>query len=382
MISAPSHGRSHPASSSRRSMTMAVVPQMSIPLTRKAGDMAPMGIRTISRAAGSASSPTLTRITAATSPGSTGATAHGRRHQASTGTTRKRVGGMNSSGRVATTSTPPASTPTSSAASRSAAATGPSSSASTAPPGNAGSPACSRSSLPRWMRSRSGPFRPAANKTSTADALPPLAGGWNSGAISIAQAASASSRNHAGMGVSPGITSGSPLRLSGKANAADGVPVAGQNAVELATRADAELGEHLAQVVLDRARADKQPGADLRVGQPVPGQPRNLGLLRGQLRGGLDGRLAGDLAGGCQLAPGPLGERTDAHSLQHLVRGPQLLSRLTSTALAAQPLAVEQVRPGQLCADPGPAQPLDRFPVTALGVLALAEQCADLGFDA
>jgi hypothetical protein len=36
------------------------------------------------------------------------------------------------------------------------------------------------------------------------------------------------------------------------------------------------------QVVLDRARADEQLGADLRVGVPVAGQPRNLDLLRRQ----------------------------------------------------------------------------------------------------
>src|SRR5580658_1516895 len=49
----------------------------------------------------------------------------------------------------------------------------------------------------------------------------------------------------------------------------------GQYPVELAAGADAELGEHVAEVVLGRARADEQPGADLRVGQPVPGQPRH-----------------------------------------------------------------------------------------------------------
>src|SRR5580658_7726880 len=47
----------------------------------------------------------------------------------------------------------------------------------------------------------------------------------------------------------------------------DGVGVAGQGPVELAAGADAELGEDLAQVVLDRARADEQPGADLGIGQ-------------------------------------------------------------------------------------------------------------------
>src|SRR5829696_8431055 len=41
--------------------------------------------------------------------------------------------------------------------------------------------------------------------------------------------------------------------------------VAGQDPVELTARADSELGEDLAQVVLDRALADEQPGADLRV---------------------------------------------------------------------------------------------------------------------
>src|SRR5271154_1244357 len=50
------------------------------------------------------------------------------------------------------------------------------------------------------------------------------------------------------------------------------VRAAGQHAVELTTGADAELGEDLAQVVLDGVGADEQPGADLRVGQAVAGQ--------------------------------------------------------------------------------------------------------------
>jgi hypothetical protein len=48
--------------------------------------------------------------------------------------------------------------------------------------------------------------------------------------------------------------------------------------VELAAGADAELGEDLAQVVLHGARADEQPRADLGVGQPLAGQPRDLRL--------------------------------------------------------------------------------------------------------
>ena len=43
--------------------------------------------------------------------------------------------------------------------------------------------------------------------------------------------------------------------------------------------ADGELGEDLAPVVLDGARADEQPGTDLRVGQALAGLPP-VGRLR------------------------------------------------------------------------------------------------------
>ena len=58
---------------------------------------------------------------------------------------------------------------------------------------------------------------------------------------------------------------------------------AAERELELAPRADVELGEHLVQVVLDRARADEQARADLRVGEPVSREPRDLRLLRRQL---------------------------------------------------------------------------------------------------
>jgi hypothetical protein len=40
-----------------------------------------------------------------------------------------------------------------------------------------------------------------------------------------------------------------------------------------------QLGEHIAQVPLDGARADEQLGADLGVGPPVAREPRDLRLL-------------------------------------------------------------------------------------------------------
>src|SRR6185312_13495992 len=87
-----------------------------------------------------------------------------------------------------------------------------------------------------------------------------------------------------------------PARLAG---VLDGCRVAGQDAVELAARGDAELGEDLAQVVLDRVCADEQTGADLRIRQPLAGQPGDLRLLGRQLLmpGGL-GALADSPAGG------------------------------------------------------------------------------------
>ena len=58
----------------------------------------------------------------------------------------------------------------------------------------------------------------------------------------------------------------------------DGGRVAGQDAVELAARADAELDEDLAQVVLDRARTDEQaacrsPGSRARRGRAARSEP-------------------------------------------------------------------------------------------------------------
>ena len=64
------------------------------------------------------------------------------------------------------------------------------------------------------------------------------------------------------------------------------------------------LREDLVQVVLDGARADEQLGADLRVREPVAGEPGDLRLLGGELVARLDGALAHGLAGGQQLARG------------------------------------------------------------------------------
>ncbi len=79
---------------------------------------------------------------------------------------------------------------------------------------------------------------------------------------------------------SPGLAARRPSRrLAGGLLRLGAGRVAGQGPVELAARADGELGEDLAQVVLDRTGADEQPSADLGVREAVAGQPRDQGLL-------------------------------------------------------------------------------------------------------
>ncbi len=63
-----------------------------------------------------------------------------------------------------------------------------------------------------------------------------------------------------------------------------------------------------------------------------------------------------------------------------MVGGAQLLARVAAAALAAQPLAVEQVSAGQFRAVPGPAEVADRLAVQAVSGLAVAEQRAYAGF--
>ena len=77
----------------------------------------------------------------------------------------------------------------------------------------------------------------------------------------------------------------------------DRAPVGWKCLHELVTTGDAELREHLAQVVVHRVRADEQAGTDLGVRQAVAGHRGDLGFLRRQITMGLDAAPAGRLAG-------------------------------------------------------------------------------------
>lgn len=110
-----------------------------------------------------------------------------------------------------------------------------------------------------------------------------------------------------------------------------------KDAVELAARRDPELGEDLAQVILDGASADVQATGNLGVRQPIAGQPGDLRLLSGEFASSIDPTLAGSLAGGAQLPPGSLGEGLHPIRLEHLDRDVQLVTgfRLVGFATAS-----------------------------------------------
>src|SRR4051812_4342258 len=82
---------------------------------------------------------------------------------------------------------------------------------------------------------------------------------------------------------------------------------------QFSTGADAELGEDLAQMPFDGARAQEQPCRDIWIGQAVAGEPCDLRFLLRQCVARLPGPLAYLLPGGEALPPGALGERFHAH---------------------------------------------------------------------
>src|SRR5215472_14350790 len=95
---------------------------------------------------------------------------------------------------------------------------------------------------------------------------------------------------------------------------------------ELRPAGNAEFPEDLAQVIVDGAGADEQPGGDLEIRGAFGGQPSDLRLLRRECvwyPGAPRGRV---LPGGAQLAPGPVGECLHAQRAEQFAGCAQLLA--------------------------------------------------------
>src|SRR5215217_407731 len=143
---------------------------------------------------------------------------------------------------------------------------------------------------------------------------------------------------------------------------------------ELSAGSDPELGEYVVQVPLDGAWAEEEAGADLGVRETVAGELGDLALLCGQVVTCLGGALSQLLARCHQFTAGAFGEGLHAHRGELVVGGAELGARVDPAILAAKPLAVEQMRTGQLRPQPRAAQPSDRFAVAALGGLGFVEE--------
>src|SRR6266568_4569202 len=132
-----------------------------------------------------------------------------------------------------------------------------------------------------------------------------------------------------------------------------------QGAGELSARADTQLAEHFLQVVLDRVRADEQPGRDLAVGQAFRDEPGDPCLLGRELVDGLAAALADPLTGCLQLDASARREALGAHRLEHVVCDAQLSPRIPAAPLPTQPFPVEEVGAGQLGGSTGSLESLD-----------------------
>src|SRR5258708_20682992 len=101
--------------------------------------------------------------------------------------------------------------------------------------------------------------------------------------------------------------------------------------------ADAELREHLVQVPLDSSRAEEELRADVLIGLPARGEPRDLILLRGELATCLVTPFAYLLAGGEQLAAGAFCERAGAAAAEKPIPRAGLPPRVPPPGLPPRP---------------------------------------------
>src|SRR5260221_8000293 len=110
--------------------------------------------------------------------------------------------------------------------------------------------------------------------------------------------------------------------------------------------ADAECREHLVQVPPDGARAEDELRADVLIGLPARGEPRDLILLRGELATCLVTPFAYLLAGGEQLAAGAFFERGGAAADEQLLRRAGLPPRGPPAGLPPPPIPPDPGRAG------------------------------------
>src|SRR5580692_482462 len=137
---------------------------------------------------------------------------------------------------------------------------------------------------------------------------------------------------------------------------------------QLGSGPDAELPEDLAEVVVDGACTEEQLLGNLAVGRAASGEAGNAGFLGGEVPFGVRRPLSGAFASGTQFAAGLLGEYARAHGAEHVVGSPELDAGVAPSSATAQPLAVQQVRAGQVDGRATALKLADRLQVRGLGL--------------
>ena len=118
-----------------------------------------------------------------------------------------------------------------------------------------------------------------------------------------------------------------------------------RRARELGSPGDPELGEHVAQMRVDRARRQVQGAPRPPCWKSLADELCDLQLLRRELRERRRVALVRGLSRCAQLGPRPVGPRRRAERLEALDGQAQVGARVSPVALSAQVLAVVQARP-------------------------------------
>ena len=117
---------------------------------------------------------------------------------------------------------------------------------------------------------------------------------------------------------------------------------------ELGAGADIELPEYVAQVEVDRPRAEEQLGCHLSVAEALGHEVHDLEFLCGELVRGTWVTSPGHLPAGAQLRPCALGPKPGSQSLEAVESGAQVLTRINSTAGTPEQLTKGEFSAGTL----------------------------------
>src|SRR3954469_1021542 len=149
-----------------------------------------------------------------------------------------------------------------------------------------------------------------------------------------------------------------------------------QRAAQALAGADPKLRVHLAQVPLHRAGADVELRTDLRVGETVASEPRDLLFLGREVITGVVSALAHLLTGGEQLASRALGKSVRSHLGEEVIGLAELLAGVDPPVLTPQPLAIGEPGTREVRRRPRLPERLDSRAMQMLGRLTVFEERA------